>query len=289
MPMISNWLKVAVSGQTADGRNIPAQWLTEMAETYSMDEYTALIWWEHERNYGDDGKVYALKTEKDEKGRVCLFAKLQPSVFLQQSSKRRTLFTSIEPSNKNFAGSGKRYLMGLAYTDEPASLGTDQLLFSAKGDKFKNHDDNTSEWHEFDLAKADAVDSDDEAPSWFKKLLPNLFNNQRHEDDESGDDEMNKEQFEQFMAKQDENHAAMMEQFKAITPVTASDDENDADGGNSEEMATLNERFNKLETENAELKADNKKFKKKFKKLKNAEVDSTDADDADAVEVDDLP
>ena len=32
----------------------------------------------------------------------------------------------------DFAGTGKAYLMGLAVTDEPASLGTSQLHFSRK-------------------------------------------------------------------------------------------------------------------------------------------------------------
>ncbi len=44
--------------------------------------------------------------------------------------KGQKLFTSMEVSPK-FAGYGKAYLVGLAATDNPASLGTEMLTFSA--------------------------------------------------------------------------------------------------------------------------------------------------------------
>jgi hypothetical protein len=44
------------------------------------------------------------------------------------------LFTSIEIW-PNFAGTGKAYLTGLAVTDEPASLGTQELYFSRRTNK----------------------------------------------------------------------------------------------------------------------------------------------------------
>ncbi|MCP5972942.1 GPO family capsid scaffolding protein, partial [Klebsiella pneumoniae] len=40
------------------------------------------------------------------------------------------LFTSMEV-NTSFADTGKAYLVGLAATDDPASLGTEMLQFSA--------------------------------------------------------------------------------------------------------------------------------------------------------------
>ncbi|MCP6043100.1 GPO family capsid scaffolding protein, partial [Klebsiella pneumoniae] len=40
------------------------------------------------------------------------------------------LFTSMEV-NTSFADTGKAYLVGLAATDDPASLGTEMLTFSA--------------------------------------------------------------------------------------------------------------------------------------------------------------
>ncbi len=44
--------------------------------------------------------------------------------------KGQKLFTSMEVSPK-FADTGKAYLVGLAATDDPASLGTEMLTFSA--------------------------------------------------------------------------------------------------------------------------------------------------------------
>ncbi|OMR09778.1 capsid scaffolding protein, partial [Burkholderia pseudomallei] len=47
------------------------------------------------------------------------------------SKKRQKLFTSIE-INPDFADIGEAYLVGLAATDDPASLGTEALQFAAK-------------------------------------------------------------------------------------------------------------------------------------------------------------
>lgn len=44
--------------------------------------------------------------------------------------KGQKLFTSMEVSTK-FADTGKAYLVGLGATDDPASLGTEMLAFSA--------------------------------------------------------------------------------------------------------------------------------------------------------------
>ncbi|HEY0208634.1 GPO family capsid scaffolding protein, partial [Acerihabitans sp.] len=43
---------------------------------------------------------------------------------------RQKIYTSMEVQ-PNFANSGKAYLVGLAITDDPASLGTEMLAFSA--------------------------------------------------------------------------------------------------------------------------------------------------------------
>jgi len=47
-------------------------------------------------------------------------------IFIQS----KKLFTSRE-INPKFADTGKAYLLGLAATDDPASLGTEMLTFSA--------------------------------------------------------------------------------------------------------------------------------------------------------------
>lgn len=129
----SKWFKVATAGPTVDGREIKEQWLIDMAETYDMDEYTASIFQDHIGWFGNYGQVTAVKMEKDDKGRICLFNKLKPNkLLLEMNAAGQKLFTSIRVI-EDFAATGKAYLMHLAITDEPASLGTEQLSFSQNG------------------------------------------------------------------------------------------------------------------------------------------------------------
>ncbi|CAK2191273.1 GPO family capsid scaffolding protein [Vibrio crassostreae] len=134
MPKISDWKIIATEGPTVDGRKITREWLTQMAESYSMEEYPALIWPEHRRFYGygeNWGKVVELKAEEKD-GKLRLFAKLEPNDYmLEANRKKQKLFTSIEP-NPDYKGEGRCYLMGLAATDSPASTGTSLLQFSRK-------------------------------------------------------------------------------------------------------------------------------------------------------------
>ncbi len=127
--LISDWKRIAQSGPTMDGRVIKPEWLTDMAETYDPKVYTAKIWIDHMR-YTSYGSVQALKAEKD--GDVVrLFAKISPTRALLQMNQiwEEKLHFSIEPT-EDFAKTGKCYLTGLGMTDEPASLGTDEMHFS---------------------------------------------------------------------------------------------------------------------------------------------------------------
>ncbi|EGQ7792761.1 phage capsid protein [Vibrio parahaemolyticus] len=132
MAKISDWKIVATEGPTVDGRKITREWLTQIAESYAMTEYTALIWPEHKRfgGYGSNwGKVVDVKAEEVD-GKMRLFAKLEPNQYLLEANKlEQKLFTSIEP-NPDYKGQGKCYLMGIAVTDSPASSGTSILKFS---------------------------------------------------------------------------------------------------------------------------------------------------------------
>lgn len=134
--LVSYWKRVATSGPTADGRVITPQELREIAETYKPSRYTAVIWSEHERWMGSHGTVFAVRLVEDdpelESGQVALEAQLKPNdrlLYLNDLGEK--LFTSIEIT-PNFANSGKCYLTGLAVTDQPASLGTQELYFSRK-------------------------------------------------------------------------------------------------------------------------------------------------------------
>ena len=66
----SNWFRVAVAGDTTDGREIQSDWIIQMADSYDPNTYGARINIEHLRSvypgsaFGAYGDVLALKTEK---------------------------------------------------------------------------------------------------------------------------------------------------------------------------------------------------------------------------------
>lgn len=137
--LVSFWKRVATSGPTVDGREILPQELRDIADTYKAATYTAVIWCDHERWYGSHGTVFAVRLVEDAEdlvpGQVALEAQLKPNdKLLWLNDQGEKLFTSIEIT-PNFANTGKAYLTGLAVTDEPASLGTQELYFSKKTSK----------------------------------------------------------------------------------------------------------------------------------------------------------
>lgn len=127
----TEFVKIAQSGVCVDGREIKGQWLLDMAETYSPGTYTALIWPDHQRWQGNFGTVTELRAE-EEGGVVSLFARLNPNErYAYVNEQRQKLFFSIEVA-EDFAKTGKAYLVGLGITDQPASLGTSKMQFSAE-------------------------------------------------------------------------------------------------------------------------------------------------------------
>lgn len=78
--------------------------------------------------YGD---VTALKSEVID-GKAVLLAQIDPTDdLIHLAKKRQKIYTSME-IQPNFAKTGEAYLVGLAITDSPASLGTEMLKFSAQ-------------------------------------------------------------------------------------------------------------------------------------------------------------
>lgn len=136
----SKWFRIAVAGDTTDGREIQADWIIQMAQNYNPDTYGARINIEHFRSvfpdgiFGAYGDVLALKTEKvtiDGEEKDALFAQIEPTQSLiELNKKKQKVYTSIEV-DENFANKGSAYLIGLAVTDSPASLGTEMLQFAA--------------------------------------------------------------------------------------------------------------------------------------------------------------
>lgn len=137
---VTKAFRVAVEGQTTDGRTIKREEIEQMGRNYNPVKYGARIWLEHLRGimpdssfkaYGDVKSTFAKEVEIDGQKRLALFAVLDVTEEMVAINKaRQKIFTSIELQN-NFAGSGETYLVGLGFTDSPASLGTEALkLFS---------------------------------------------------------------------------------------------------------------------------------------------------------------
>ena len=148
----TKFFRVAVEGDTVDGRKIDRAHIEQMAASYDRATYTARINCEHLRGYSPEppfnayGSVDALKTEevtlklggKDQK-RLALLASFDVNDQARAlTAADQKVFSSIEIA-PNFANSGKAYLYGLALTDTPASLGTEVLKFSTREDARKDN------------------------------------------------------------------------------------------------------------------------------------------------------
>jgi hypothetical protein len=141
----TKFFRVAVEGATVDGREIKREWLTQMASNYDPEVYGARLNVEHVKGFaplsanspfGAYGDVIALEAREIDggplKGKLALYARIDPTEdMVALSKKRQKIYTSIEV-NPAFADTGEAYLVGLAATDDPASLGTEVLQFVAK-------------------------------------------------------------------------------------------------------------------------------------------------------------
>lgn len=140
MPTKSKSFRVATEGATTDGRNIERAWLVQAAKNYKRSTYAARVNLEHLRSIHPDstfrcyGDVVGLES-REEDGKMRLYAHIEPLPELLALNKaKQKLFTSIE-IDPNFADTGEAYLVGLAVTDNPASLGTEMLSFAAQNPK----------------------------------------------------------------------------------------------------------------------------------------------------------
>lgn len=243
MAKTSGWVIVASEGATVDGRTITRQWITDMAETYSQDEYTALIWAEHSRspwgfydgkNWGTVDKVKA--EEKD--GRLRLFAQITANQYLLDANKDgQKLFTSIEP-NPDFRGTGRCYLMGLAVTDSPASAGTTRLKFSM-GSTPVEREYSTLEPFTF-------INDETTAFERFMDATREFFKKENHRTSQPTKDEsLTLEQLQQAVASAVEPFSTRIEQLenKFNQHIAPSNDPTTKDGEKNEGVQPVGEGF----------------------------------------------
>ena len=214
----TGWVIAATEGATVDGRTISKEWITQMAASYSVDEYTALIWPEHFRsswgpsegkNWGTVDEVKAAK----QGGKLRLFVKVTANDYLLNANKDgQKLFMSIEP-NPDYKSEGRCYLQGLAVTDSPASSGTSRLKFSI-GDNEADHEYShleTLQHSDFITTNSEPnlnITADEQAQGL--KILSQFFNlfsgKQKPADQQdkiiiTEEEPMNKEQFDALMGK----------------------------------------------------------------------------------------
>jgi hypothetical protein len=204
--LTTDFIKVAQAGPALDGRTIREEWLRDMAEIYDPAVYTAMLWPEHMRWFGQLGEVTALRAGPDERGRFSLFARLKPNKrLLEWNAEGQGLFYSIEVKEDLKACPGKTYLGGLGVTDSPASLGLESTRFS------------NLPFEPSALTPA-SPQQDDEPPGWFKKHLPFLFNqNSGGAASEPKDETMPEEQTTEDRLKAlEDSQAALVERVGAI-------------------------------------------------------------------------
>ena len=142
---IAKFFRVLVEGDTIDGRKVSAQDILDIAQTYDPDTYGARVNLEHIRGtvpggaFDRLGDVSAVRAQDDTLNiggqpqvRKALYAQIAPLPALVAMAKSgQKVYTSAE-IDRNFANTGKTGMVGLAVTDDPASLGTHRLQFSAR-------------------------------------------------------------------------------------------------------------------------------------------------------------
>ena len=258
MAKTSKWFVVATEGATTDGRTINRAWIEQMAANYDPKKYGARVNLEHIKwryMWNDDphskcyGDVVGLKTEENAEGKLQLLAQIDPTDDLIKLNKdRQKIYTSIE-CDPNFADTGEAYLVGLAVTDNPASLGTEMLVFSAgaSANPLNNRKEKAENLFtaaietKLDFEGLDGLDH----PSIFTKIK-SLFEKKGKTDDERFTDqtqaiellaEQTKETLEKLTALSDDlaKQQAEIEEMKA---------------GNAEIQATFAELKKPVEPEN---------------------------------------
>ncbi|EHN0989262.1 GPO family capsid scaffolding protein, partial [Escherichia coli] len=134
--------RVAVSGSTIDGREISGEMLRQAAENYDPSVYASRVNIEHVLSMWPSselcavGDLIALSTDEITEGklagRTALYAEIEPTDRMKNMiADGKKVYSSIELLPELDAVKGP-YIVGLAMTDTPASLGTERLKFAAQ-------------------------------------------------------------------------------------------------------------------------------------------------------------
>ena len=142
----SQLFRIFVEGETiSDGRKITAEMIDQVVETFDLKTYTPRINIEHIAGYSPEppfngyGDVIAVEARDDtfriagkDEQRRALYGQVDANDQLVKLAKAdQKPFPSVELT-PSYAGVGKVGLIGLAFTDTPASIGTERLKFSSR-------------------------------------------------------------------------------------------------------------------------------------------------------------
>ena len=272
-------LSIAAVGLTVDGREIEEKDVNDIVETYNLNMYGARInidhyadWsgWKTEAlssvklNGGMLGDVIEVTSETNDDGVQVLKAVLAPNAsFVQLNQADQHVYFSIE-IDRNFRGTGKTYLTGLAVTDYPASAYTSRAKFS----KERGIENKDVSFLRADLGLHSQADKPPKKP-FFK----NLFN----KDDDTMP--LTKEDKAEIGSAVAESLTPLFTQLNTSLTEFSKHNQQEAVGQQDEDQGTdaqnqelteqltqLNDKFSKLEN--------------KFNELSNQEADdTTEADD----------
>lgn len=141
----SKFFRVCVEGATCDGREVLRQHIEQMARNYDGSFYLASANLEHFKSVYPDsvfrnyGKVLAAKSEEIKEGKLAgklgLLVQVEASdelIALNEAGQKLRCSIEYVP---NFADTGEAYLVGLAFTDNPASLGGEMMKFCASANE----------------------------------------------------------------------------------------------------------------------------------------------------------
>lgn len=191
----SKFFRVGVEGDTADGRIILRSDIEQAAKNYNPEKYGARINCEHILGLSPDGPfkaygdVLALKTENftiDGEEKLALMAQISPTdELVLLNKKRQKVYFSME-IHPDFKKSGEAYLVGLAITDNPASLGTEMMKLAAGCDTSPYADRKFDKAILFAATHEATLEFDDETPllDKIKSMFTKQHANQSEKDNE---------------------------------------------------------------------------------------------------------
>lgn len=180
----SKFFRAFVEGNTiSDGRTITGAMIDEIVATFNRDTYSPRINVEHIAGYSPEppfngyGDVYAVRAQDDEitvagktEKRRALYVQVDANdQLLNLAATDQKPYPSVELT-PSYAGCGKTGIVGLAFTDNPASIATQRLQFSRSGpDTFRAHGTEAVAL-EFDAAPIDVTKPDGAIANFFNKL-----------------------------------------------------------------------------------------------------------------------